>query len=578
MRRVPLRILLSALFFALSLSAFALPTGAEEPTLRIGLRYGASDTATATFVAGAGASLQADASGVALSTSSVGFTVRPFLYGVLVESEPTFAGAQSAAAALPTKMGLALGGPGGSSLVLDLPYATSAEAQSAAATDGVSGAEGIGPWGVLIRGASSLADAEAEAQSLVAGGAVKAALPFFMTNGSWGVLAGLEDTEAEAQADLPAVQSAFPTATVRAPTGKEGIVSDGAGGGGFLVAQLNSLSFAGTGDPALAGFGGTLYRGSLGVVETSSNLLTVVNSVAMEDYVMGVVPREMPASWPKAALEAQAVASRTFALTHIGQFASQGFDLLPSTVDQVYGGYSAEQPATDEAVQATAGQIVTYDGQPIQAYFFADSGGATEDSQNVWVADLPYLQGVDELPGYQPTTWVKVLSAQTLASLVTQAGASIGSVVGMVEGGTSQTFSGRPLTLTVRGTTGSYTVKKDNIRAFLAIRSTLFTISTDAEATLLGEGGAVQDSSLQGVTILGADGASVTPASGSVSVEGAAQTKTISLIPTTYTLNGRGDGHGVGMPQDGVHYMAMKGYTYQQILEYYYKGVQIGQM
>lgn len=578
MRSILLRLLLPVPLVLVSILSFAPPGNAGEPILRIGLRYGSADTMTATFLAEAPSTLAASAYGVSLSASAVGFTIRPLLYGVLTESAPSYAAAASAAATLPSKNGLAAGLANGSAVVLDLPYTTETLAQGAAQTDGTSGAMEIGPWGVLVRGDGSLPTAETDAATLMSQGAVPLALPFFMTNGTWGVLAGLEPTEAAATAALPAVQALFPTAALRTPTGAEGIVADNAGGPAYLVGALSALAFTGTGDPAIAGFASRAYRGSLGLVETPAHLLTVVNSVGMEDYLQGVVPSEVPAAWPAAALEAQAVASRTYALTHIGQFAYAGFDLVPTTEDQVYGGYSAEQPASNAAVQATAGQIITYDGKPIQAYFFADSGGATEDSQNVWSASLPYLQGVDELPGYKPTTWTKTFTAQALAADVSAAGDAIGSVVDMVAQGMDQTFSGRPLSLTIVGTSGSYTVKKDNIRIFLALRSTLFTISTNAEATLLGASGPTTDTSLEGVTILGADGATSVPTSGTLTVDGAVSATTLPVVPTTYTLNGKGNGHGVGMPQDGALYMAQQGYTFEQILEHYYTGVAVSSM
>ena len=119
-----------------------------------------------------------------------------------------------------------------------------------------------------------------------------------------------------------------------------------------------------------------------------------VQAVPLETYVEGVVSAEVPASWPLAVLEAQAVASRTYALTaHAG---GARFDVYSDTRSQVYRGVAAHTPQTDAAVAATAGQIVTYAGRPAITYFFASSGGYTEDVGNVWAGGeaQPWLQGV----------------------------------------------------------------------------------------------------------------------------------------------------------------------------------------
>ena len=115
--------------------------------------------------------------------------------------------------------------------------------------------------------------------------------------------------------------------------------------------------------------------------------MQTVNAVGLDDYVRGVVAAEMPSSWAAAALEAQAVAARTYAITT--DVGGNGYDLYPDTRSQMYGGVEAETPATDAAVAATGGQIVTYDGKPAVTYFFASSGGHTESIQNVWAGATP---------------------------------------------------------------------------------------------------------------------------------------------------------------------------------------------
>ncbi len=122
----------------------------------------------------------------------------------------------------------------------------------------------------------------------------------------------------------------------------------------------------------------------------------IVNAVALDDYVRGVVAGEMPASWPAQALEAQAVAARTYALT--SDVGGAAFDVYDDTRSQVYGGVGAETAATDAAVAATSGQVVTYHGALAATYFFASSGGYTENVENVWAGSTPepWLRGVPD--------------------------------------------------------------------------------------------------------------------------------------------------------------------------------------
>ncbi len=147
-------------------------------------------------------------------------------------------------------------------------------------------------------------------------------------------------------------------------------------------------------------FGKGWYRGTMEFFPNGDGRLTVVNQVALEDYVRGVVPREMGANeYPNVeALKAQAVAARTYVVANLGKRKSEGFDLLDTPLDQVYGGRDGEQPLADRAVAETAGLIATYNGSPIQALFTADSGGATVDNSYVFGGPQPYLKGVSNYP------------------------------------------------------------------------------------------------------------------------------------------------------------------------------------
>ncbi|MDT4965575.1 MAG: stage sporulation protein [Acidobacteriota bacterium] len=137
------------------------------------------------------------------------------------------------------------------------------------------------------------------------------------------------------------------------------------------------------------------YRGRLEVFANPRGSLTVVNVLGLEDYVRGVVPNELsPGGYPAIeALKAQAVAARTYAIRNRNQFASQGFDLLPTTRSQVYGGLSTEHPLSTRAVDETRGVVATYNQQPINALYTSTCGGRTEDSENIFNEATPYLRG-----------------------------------------------------------------------------------------------------------------------------------------------------------------------------------------
>lgn len=139
---------------------------------------------------------------------------------------------------------------------------------------------------------------------------------------------------------------------------------------------------------------GKAYRGKLEVFVNSRGSLTVVNVVPVEDYLLGVVPNEL--SLPSLeAQKAQAVAARTYAIANIGRYGTQGFDLLPTVWSQVYKGVSSENSNGTRAVRETSGVVATYKGEPINAKYTSTCGGRTENSENVFDFNAPYLRGVE---------------------------------------------------------------------------------------------------------------------------------------------------------------------------------------
>lgn len=135
------------------------------------------------------------------------------------------------------------------------------------------------------------------------------------------------------------------------------------------------------------------YRGAI-VVYNINKKLIVINDVPLEEYLLGVVPSEMPSKWNIEAHKAQAIAARSYAIANLGKRKHSGYDLKDTPEDQAYGGATAESLQTTRAVLETKGIVLTYNGKVIPAYYHASSGGHTVGSGAVWARDLPYLKPV----------------------------------------------------------------------------------------------------------------------------------------------------------------------------------------
>jgi stage II sporulation protein D len=230
------------------------------------------------------------------------------------------------------------------------------------------------------------------------------------------------------------------------------------------------------------------YRGALEFRPDGQGAVQTVNALGLDDYVRGVIAEEMPSSWAAQALDAQAVAARTYAVTT--SVGGNGYDLYPDTRSQMYGGVGAETAATDAAVRATRGQVVTYQGRPVVTYFFASSGGHTESVQDAWPGSSPepWLVGVadpyDNAGGDPYHSWGEQLAlsaaAGKLGHLVK------GSLVGITV--TRHGLSPRIIQAVVTGTKGVTTVSGGQLqRAFglLTTDAAFTTITTNATLTML---------------------------------------------------------------------------------------------
>ncbi|WP_205696361.1 SpoIID/LytB domain-containing protein [Conexibacter sp. SYSU D00693] len=217
------------------------------------------------------------------------------------------------------------------------------------------------------------------------------------------------------------------------------------------------------------------YRGAL-ELRPAGGGLNAINAVGMEDYVRGVISAESPASWPNEALKAQAVAARSYALTTTK--GGDGWDQYADVRSQMYKGVAAEFPSTDRATRETAGQVVTYGGQPVTTFFFSTSGGKTENVEFSFIGAIPkpWLKGVDD-----PFDSVSPKHRWQLQMTPAQARRKLG---GLVKGSfkaikvLKRGVSPRVVRAQVVGTGGTTTTTGPVLRARLGLNDTWATFTT----------------------------------------------------------------------------------------------------
>ncbi len=260
---------------------------------------------------------------------------------------------------------------------------------------------------------------------------------------------------------------------------------------------------------------GTKVRGDVVVLRGKSQL-AAVNVLALEDYLVGVLGGEMPRSFPPEALKAQAVAARTYALNKKLEQYGQPFHLGSSVISQVYKGLEVEDARTREAVEATRGLVLTWQLQPIEAYFHASCGGRTESGLDALGRDLPYLRPVDCGCAKLPTShWTLDLTPADLKPLGAQ------KATGLKVQGRSPTGRARRVDL------GTRTVDAVTFRervGYMKLKSLHFDVEKHREG---------------------------------------------------WRLSGHGFGHGAGLCQWGARVFADKGWDYRKILRHYYPGTEL---
>lgn len=326
---------------------------------------------------------------------------------------------------------------------------------------------------------------------------------------------------------------------------------------------------------------GKTFRGSIIVKRLSGSDLTVINNLGLEEYLYGVVPREVSGSWPIEAQKAQAVAARNFAVNRVKLHGQHGFDVCATTHCQAYGGYSIEHPTSRKAVDETKGKLITYNGKAIEAYYHSNSGGQTEDSENIWTNPIAYIRGVKDpfSIGAPNDTWTYTMSKKQAQDILVSKGLDVGTLLDMMV--TEYSRNGRAIKLEINGTMGKKIIEKDKIRATFGynnIKSTYFTINAGGGETyiLADLSQPPQKVNIKSSYILTGDGLKESGTLTTPMIFNGVEYKTAqSGISEDIMITGKGWGHGLGMSQWGAKKMAEEGYTYEQILTYYYTDVKV---
>lgn len=272
---------------------------------------------------------------------------------------------------------------------------------------------------------------------------------------------------------------------------------------------------------------GRFFNGDINLIKKDNGSLLVINRIDLEDYVKGILYHESSHYWPLEALQAQAVVSRTYALYQMQENKLKDFDATSDIYSQVYGGKTSERFRTNEAVDNTRGQVITYDNKIIPAYFHATCGGHTEDASLLWNIDIPALKGVicvfcKDSPHFK---WHHTLSLGEIEKKLSDGGYNIKNIQAINILGKDK--SGRITDLNIMALEKNIKISAKDFRNIIGpnlIRSTNFQLN---------------------------------------------------LVDHDAVFQGLGWGHGVGLCQWGAYFMAKQGYSYKNILKYYYPGTNV---
>lgn len=331
------------------------------------------------------------------------------------------------------------------------------------------------------------------------------------------------------------------------------------------------------------------YRGRIEIGRYGNSTVTAVNIVNIESYLKGVVTCEMNSSWEAEALKVQAVCARSYALTLCSfkgdSSIKNSYSIVDTDASQVYGGVNSETKAAITAVNSTFHEIMTTNGKPLATYYSSTSGGATDFSSDIWGGNSYNYVGVfDEYetdPERKP--WCVKYTLSELKAILTAKGYQVKAITDIYPEIISD--SGRVSSLKIKYDGGSLSIAGSKLRSLFDLPSTKFRVVTNSSEELFEINAISESTELEAVSTFG-----LNIISGYGQQYNIQDTATQLIIisadnMTNFPISqpaeeevwflGMGSGHGIGMSQSGANGMAKKGYSYIEILYYYYKNAEL---
>ncbi len=326
-----------------------------------------------------------------------------------------------------------------------------------------------------------------------------------------------------------------------------------------------------------------LYCGGFELRRVYGNDITVINVVGMDDYLKGVIPYEVSPSWPIEAQKAQALCAKCYVCNNMGKHSSMGFDLCNTTDCQVYYGVSSATLVSDAAVDSVKNLYVTYNGEICNTYYHSSSGGWTEDSENIWGKYIPYLRAVEDiylenvrhysvevtLEDISDVLKLKGYTDQNVTDYYVSRRSAVGNVTEVsftLEDGSVLSFSGERARTVINSTSKGISVLSHRYVIYtvmgIYINQMLRTKNTTELYVIDRNGQSVPISSNYGeIACITADGVT-----------------NLSPVSLKYNVVGTGSGHNIGMSQWGAYAMGKLGFTYDQIIKFYFTDVEIAEI
>ncbi|MFW6287379.1 MAG: SpoIID/LytB domain-containing protein [bacterium] len=301
------------------------------------------------------------------------------------------------------------------------------------------------------------------------------------------------------------------------------------------------------------------YRGELELYPVSNREFHIINIINLEYYLFSVVPAEMPAWWPDEAVKAQTLAARSYALSHLGKHSSEGYDLCDTVHCAAYNGVKSETKKTNQLIIETLGEVAIYNGKPITAVFSSNSGGYSENSEDIWGNNYAYLSGANNMKG---NYYSFPLEPYNIEKWLIEEPESFSNI---------STFSGYNIYRWIKVLDADYFKERYNLEELVEIIPSIRT-----------EGGTIKKVIISGISDgeernIVVNGDRIRSSLGGLKSNRFTMEKiyTDKKVIKQIVFYGSGWGHHVGMDQAGAAGMAAENFDYKEIISHFYQNISI---